>query len=210
MKTLLFILLVTLASINEIKSECFELLQQYYECKHLVMINPNNDSNSNFPPSTYIPNPSIPNNQLNDTFFQSLNLAAMNFDQAMNLFRSIYNETFSCSSEFCKCVTTGLIDQYTHGKYNRFSLFFRNQTNFEQMKIILLAFLVENQPRLLSNDVLESYFALFTHGNQSLPTLVQFCKLYDYTDDRFYYYDSYSYDCVKDDIVTRFYNQIIF
>ena len=200
----------------EVKSECFELIQQYCECKNLVMIDPNNapkypndykktgfnflNEEYNYQPKTYIPDPTIENNLLNDAFYQSLNLNQMTIDQAMNLFRTIYNEIYNCNSTFCNCVKTGIIMDYMSGEYNRYSLYFLNETTFEQVKIILFEFNNKFQSDMLNYSSLQTFFDSKTHSNQTLPTLAQFCMKYDYTNERFLYYNG-SKDCFTDDIV---------
>jgi hypothetical protein len=224
MKKLIFILAL-LNIITKVKSECFELVQQYYECKNLVMIDPNNvtypespfvfdDSNkpiddNNYPPKTYIPDATKPNNQLNDAFYQSLNLNQMTIDQAMFLFRTIYNETYDCSSAFCNCTKTGIIMDYMNGEYNRYSLYFLNETTLDQVKIILSEFNTKFQSNMKSYSSLQTLFDSKTHSNQSLPTLAQFCMKYDYTDERFLYYSN-STDCFTDDTVRLFYTSFCF
>ena len=200
-----------------VKSECFELIQQYYECKNLVMIDPNNvtyppspfifdasnkpNENYKYPPKTYIPNPSIPNNKLSDTFYQNLNLNQMTIDQAMDLFRSIYNEIYNCNSAFCKCTKTGIIMDYMNGEYNQYSLYFLNETTLNQIKIILSEFNSKFKPNMKSYSSLQTFFQSKIHSNQTLPTLAQFCMKYDYTDERFLYYSG-SIDCLTDDTVS--------
>ena len=132
MKTFL-ILLAVLTITTRVKSECFELVQQYYECKNLVMIDPNPINEYKIPRKAYIPDSSIPNNQLKDTFYQSLNLTNMTMNQAMDLFLTIYTEIYNCSSAFCNCTKTGIIIDYMNGEYNRYSLYFLNETTFDQV-----------------------------------------------------------------------------
>ena len=216
MKTFLIVLAVV-TIITEVKSECFELVQQYYECKNLVMIDPNNvtyppspfvfdasnkpNDNYKYPPKTYIPNPSIPNNKLSDTFYKNLNLNQMTMDQAMNLFRTIYTEMNNCSSAFCNCTKTGIIMDYMNGEYNRYSLYILNDTTLDQAKIIMSEFNSKFQSKMKSYSSLQTFFNSKTHSNQTLPTLAQFCMKYDYTDERFLYYSG-STDCFTDDTVS--------
>ena len=195
--TVQMLLLVTLSRDNQVNGECFELVQQYYECKHLVMVLDENNQ-------TYIPSTMVPNNILTDEFYKNLNLTEKTFDESMDLFWQIYNETDNyCDSKFCKCVSTGIINIYKEGKQNRFSLYFRNATNYEQIKIILSEFLEKFESTLKPYSDLEKFFKEKAHSNQVLPTLAQFCMKYDYTDERFiYHYDSL--DCFTDNIVSVF------
>jgi hypothetical protein len=223
MKTFVIILAV-LTITTGVKSECFELVQQYYECKNLVMIDPNinistyppdmfdasNKPNENYkyPPKTYIPNPSISNNQLSDTFYQSLNLTNMTMEQAMDLFRTIYTEVNNCSSAFCNCTKTGIIMDYMNGEYNRYSLYFLNETTFDQVKIILTEFNTRFKSDMKNYSSLQTFFDLKNHSNQTLPTLAQFCMKYDYTDERFIYYDRFF--IFSDDDAVRFLSCVVF
>ena len=199
MKTFL-ILLAVLTITTKVKSECFELVQQYYECKNLVMIDPNPKNEYKFPRKAYIPDPSIPNNQLNDTFYQTLNLTQMTMDQAMGLFRTIYNEIYDCNSSFCYCTKSVFGIYY---QYNQYSPYFLNETTFEQVKIILSEFNIKFQSNMKSYSSLQTFFDSKTHSNQTLPTLAQFCMNYEYTDERFIYYSN-SIDCFTDDAVSFF------
>jgi hypothetical protein len=196
MKTFL-ILLAVLTITTRVKSECFELVQQYYECKNLVMIDPNPKNEYKIPRKAYIPDPSIPNNQLNDTFYQTLNLTQMTIDQAMGLFRTIYNETYNCISAFCNCTKSEF------GEYFQYRLYFLNETTFDQVKIILSEFNTKFQSNMKSYSLLQTFFDSKTHSNQTLPTLAQFCMNYEYTDERFLYYSN-STDCFTYDAVSFF------
>ena len=182
---------------NQVNGECFELVQQYYECQYLEMRNPNNGHSIPIP---YEPNPLIDNNILDDTFYQNISLNEWTFDEAMDLFWEIYNSTNNCNTELCKCISTGIIDQYKYGREGRFSLYFRNRTNFEQVKIIVSEFIDKYQSAISSYTDLEEFFKAKTHSNQTLPTLAEFCMKYEYTDERFIYYKD-SNDCFTDEIV---------
>ena len=190
------VLLLTLSRDNQVNGECFRLVQQYYECKHLVMVEQENNE-------TYIPSTLVPNNILNDAFYKSLNLDEKTFDEAMDLFWQIYDETNNCNTDFCKCVSTGIINWYKYGRENKFSLYFRNATNYEQMKIIVSEFLEKFESTLKPYSELEMIFKAQTHSDQVLPTLAHFCMKYDYTDERYIYHEEF-FDCFTDDIVSLF------
>ena len=185
--TLAYVVMVAFLAFNQVDCQCVDLVQQYFQCKYLKMIfnNSNNYSYSSMSYSStpaYIPDPSIANNQLNDTFYQNQNLSKMTFDQAMQLFWKIYNETNNCNSSFCDCVSKGLIDQ--HGQ--KPSLLFRNNSIFTQMKIILSAFNSKFKPALLPYSQLTYLF----YQTPNLTTLNQFCVNYDYSYSRVMYYNS--------------------
>ena len=132
----------------------------------------------------------------------------MTMDQAMNLFRTIYNKTYNCNSGFCNCTKTGIIMDYMNGEYNQYSLCFLNQTTLDQVKIILSQFNKKFKPNMKSYSSLQAFFNSKTHSNQTLPTLAQFCMKYDYTDERFLYYNN-STDCITDDTVSLFHTSFV-
>ena len=116
-KIAIFIALAIISINKQVDCQCVNLIQQYYQCKYLKMTNNTDLSYLKFGIGpAYVPDASIPNNQLNDTFYKGLNLGKMTFDQAMHLFWSIYNETNNCKSKFCDCVVKGLIDKALEGE----------------------------------------------------------------------------------------------
>ena len=183
-KLVIFITFLAIFSDSRVDCQCANLVQQYYQCKYLKMTN-----NTDFLyvlygyGPAYVPDASIPNNTLNDTFYQNLNLGQMTFDQAMQLFWNIYNETNNCNSAFCDCVIKGILDQATAtpAKIN-----FNNATIYPQMKSILQAFLNKYKPFLSPYSQLTSYFS----ATQNFPTLNQFCVNYDYSKMRLLYYSN--------------------
>jgi hypothetical protein len=93
-KIAIFIALAIISINKQVDCQCANLIQQYYQCKHLKMTNSTDSSYLTYGAGpAYVPDASIPNNQLTDTFYKSLNLGQMTFDQAMQLFWNIYNET---------------------------------------------------------------------------------------------------------------------
>ena len=182
-KIAIFIALAIISINKQVDCQCADLIQQYYQCKYLKMTNNTSDSYKTYGIGpAYVPDSSIPNNQLTDTFYKGLSLGQMTFDQAMQLFWNIYNETNNCNSKFCDCVSNGLIDQ----AYSPGSVVFRNATIYPQMKSILLAFMNKYQPYLSPYSQLTSYF----YQTQNLPTLNQFCVNYDYSKNRLSYYSN--------------------
>ena len=177
------VLIAFFLSLNQVDCQCVDLIQQYFQCKYLKMISYSNYSSISYSSlPAYIPDPSIANNQLNDTFYQSQNLSQMTFDQAMQFFWKIYNETNNCNSSFCVCVSKGVIDKWGPKP----SLLFRNNSIFTQMKIILSAFNTKFKPALLPYSQLKYLFI----STLNLTTLNQFCVNYDYSFGRTNYYNS--------------------
>ena len=179
-KLAIFIALAIIFINKQVDCQCANLIQQYYQCKHLKMTNSTDPSYLTYGVGpAYVPDASIRNNTLNDTFYQNLNLGQMTFDQAMQLFWNIYNETNNCNSKFCDCVSKGLIDQTTGG-----TVAFRNATIYPQMKSILLSFINNNKPYMFS------YSQYYFYATQNLSTLNRFCMNYDYSRNRLAYYSN--------------------
>lgn len=183
-KIAIFIALAIISINKQVDCQCANLIQQYYQCKHLKMTNNTSDSYKNYGIGpAYVPDASIPNNQLTDKFYKGLNLGQMTFDQAMQLFWNIYNETNNCNSAFCDCVIKGILDQATATPAK---ISFNNATIYPQMKSILQAFLNKYKPFLSPYSQLSSYFS----ATQNFPTLNQFCVNYDYSKIRLAYYSN--------------------
>lgn len=101
--------------------------------------------------------------QLKDSFYQSLGLAKMNFNQSMSLLRKIYLDTNNCTSVWCKCTKSGKTKL-------EFANFFLNQTNFEAIKAIIFDYNIKMTKYLKPmSDLLASY-----DDGQRFPTLVNF------------------------------------
>lgn len=179
--SIVLIIIAAFLLFGQVENSGFQLVKQYYECKNLVMI-PNNFSYTH---KHYYPDPNVPNNRLNDTFYQRIGLQNMTFDQAMSLFRTIFMEIRSCPRQtpfLCNCVNSlfsgTTVDQ---------SVLFRNETVFAQVKLIVNTFITKFRPFLVSsqNGFLSDWFF---HGHD-LPTLIQFFFNYDYTTTRLLFYN---------------------
>ena len=111
--------------------DTLSLIRQYHECRKLIMyLNPNGWNGP-----YYVRNTSIPNNELNDSYYASKGLDKMTFAQGMTLIRQIYLDTQN-KSYLSNCTSWGFIDQYN---YN-FSILFRNASNFAGFKTIIAGF----------------------------------------------------------------------
>lgn len=167
----------------ECQSSSFDVTYQYFACKNLKMIK-TRDALGQY----YYPDPSVPNNSLNESFFISQGLNTMNMNQAMNLFKKIYNESDLkfCTGSFCDCVNLRFVDNY--------ALIFRNNTIFQQSQPIITSFVSKNQGNLFSFQSRLKY--MFSAG-PSLPTLAQFSVNYDYTALRISFYNN-TFSCFKE------------
>lgn len=174
---------LTLALVGQADLKCYDLVRQYYQCKKLIM----HKVNFSWDIIYYIPNYSIPNNRLDDSFFQKLGLENMPLNKAMDLFKQIYMETNNCTSEFCNCVNFQFIDTN-----DQFSIYFRNETNFRQFNDIISAFNNKFSKFMYPID----YFTklIFTY---EFPTLTKFCITNEYTSQRLNNYNNTLMSCVN-------------
>lgn len=163
------------------EGECFGLVKQYYQCRHLNMT-----KSMSWFYTEYIPNSNIPNNTLTDAHFK--NLTRLSFDDGMNLIRRIYVETNNCTSEFCNCVNFNHVD--LHGYY---SMFFRNSTNYAPSKSILGDFIQKHKSQLLPREDLDPLVNSFGYD---LPSLTDFCINVEWSWLRLHMYDKLD-TCVK-------------
>lgn len=163
----LLALLFVCWSFRQTNGECYDLVKQYYECKHLVMISSNGND--------YKPDKNVKNNFLDDTFYQSKGLGDMGFDQGMELIQSIYNEVDfvtlqRCDSYLCKCVINRTSRYYNDDNYG---FFFRD--NFDDFKSIVSEF---DQIFQDNRDSLEKFTDNWSYD---LPTLAKFAYINEFT-----------------------------
>lgn len=193
---LLMIIFSTLMWSTNVDCQCYDLIKQYFECKYLNM----SIRNNTWQMLDYLPDSSKPNNYLSDRVYKRY-LNKMNFNEAMQLFQKIYKITENCSTEFCKCVAWKHID-----KNIKYSIFFRNETNFKQVKKILLSFNLRFKDDILPFKQLEHmYMYDGPPGDWPLyPSLTKFCIKYDYSRTRLGFYNfnsscdnpNYSYEVI--------------
>lgn len=172
-------------------ADCFDLIQQYYHCKNLKMI-----QNQIGPIRNWYPDPKQPITMLPESFYAAQGLSTMSFEQSMSLIQKIHKES-NCNSNFCKCVSIGHIDRPGEGQY---SLFFRNDVKFAQTKSIISHFNLNMAQYRLSFDQLKN------HWNSNLPTLTRFCLQNEFTYKRFSFFSAQSRTCLtkKDNSVRLF------
>lgn len=188
--TLLVILTASLSWNVECETAS-QLIQQYSECKILTMML----TSDSYYGTYYIPNPTIPNNALNDTYYQSLGLGSMSFVQAMTFIKKIYREVTNCSTSFCNCVRWG--PKGLALKY--YEYFFLTEANFKGVKSILLDFneKYSNQTQTLARSMLNTY------NGQIYPTITSFLMKYDYSRNKLSYYLLNYEDCAAKDDFSR-------
>lgn len=185
MKSNLLLISIFLSGIgllfHEADGLCFDLVKQYYECRYLKM-KYYFDDYFYFFDEFYAPDPDVPNNLVNDSIYQ--NLTSYTFDQGMSLIQRIFQETDNCTSQFCRCVSHGYIDDTLY--YGRQSILFRNATNFNQMKTIVADFGNKFRSQLLPLDEIHQDLNYEEH---ELPSLAKFCVELEFTYTRvdFYY-----------------------
>lgn len=149
-------------------AQSYELIQQYHKCKYLNMTE---SYDLNRGGVFYIPDSSIPNNTLNASFWISLGLTNRTFNQGFAFIKKIYTDTNNCKSEFCNCATRGFLDYN-----NKFSIFFRNNTNNAGIIWIISTFNIKyqaNRKPLTDDD----------------DQVQRFLAVNDYTWNKFSYFD---------------------
>ena len=145
------------------------LIQQSSECKKLTMMLINDSYWGYY----YIRNSSIPNNTLDDTYYQRLGLGNMSFDQAFAFIKNIYTNVSNCNSKYCNCVKRG-----PNGMaFQVYSSFFLNETIFKGVKAIIQEFNknLSSQSRSLADAM------IYTYNGYLYPTITSFLMKYDYT-----------------------------
>ena len=172
-------LLAGLDFINRVDGICFDLVKKFFECQHLKMVR----GVGMFGDIEYFSNPNISNNTLDDAFYKR-NLSNMTFDQGMDLIRQIYIQTNNCSSEFCKCVSSNIIDKL----FPNHSMFFRNATNFPHVKSILAGFNKHYESQLLPLEEIHFWVNFEDHDHMSLA---EFCVDLEYTWMRALFYKNF-------------------
>ena len=186
-------LLFIFVQIQQLNGQCYDLIRQYNQCKHLKMefkksgymeVEVHNITMYIIEPQEkYFVN-STANSDLTDRYYRKLMSKEMNFNKAMNLFRKIYTETDNCTSDFCKCVSLGVIDY--HGNY---SLYFRNKDVYPHVKRIIEDFSKQFESDLNPYSELWYYEEFELYSYQNLSSLAQFCIKYDYSYNRYEYYN---------------------
>ena len=193
MKLILTIFLLSIfGQIQLLNGQCFDLIRQYNQCKHLKMEFKKSGYKQVLVPcitmyaidsqEKYFVNYTA-NSDLTDRYYRKLMSKEMNFNKAMKLFRKIYTETDNCTSEFCKCVSLDVIDY--HGNY---SLFFRNKDVYPHVKRIIEDFNKQFESNLKPYSELWYKKEFEPYPNQNLSSLTQFCIKYDYSYNRYGYY----------------------
>ena len=137
---------------------CELAVRRYHECKHLKMkLNGWR---------RYEIDTSIPNNELNESFYNST-LGSATFDTAMDLQRDIYFSVtnLSCSTELCRCARAIGINYTAEA---RVGFVFRDEKIYSQFKQAIMEFGDE--------FVKENFTSIF--GHSPIP-LESFCSKYD-------------------------------
>ena len=180
---ILTVFCLVLLGLDQVNGQCYDLIQQYYQCKHLRMVKQTPTLFASILPTKYKPDLYVPDNELTDRFYRKLNSNDMNFDKAMKLFRKIYTETNNCKSEFCECASLGIIDFSAN-----YSMYFRNEDVFPHAKNIIESFNKKFESKLLPFNVLKNEFEFYPYSGQNLSSLIQFCINHDYSKNRLSYY----------------------
>ena len=167
-----------------VNGQALELVRQYFECRNLTMY---------FNGHVYVRNTSIPNNFLDDAFYQQAGLGQLNITKS-------YTDTDNCNTRFCNCVNWGFIDSnitYYNGYYsyipnNKYSIFFRNSSNYPGVKAILSAFNTENNVwDLKTLAELNQTSSYSWYYRWPYPTIIKFLLLAEFTQQKQYTYNNW-------------------
>lgn len=160
-----------------------QLIQQWYECQNLTMYK-KFDLYEGF---YYAINTSIPNNTLDDSFYQRQNLTNKTFDQAMEMIRRMHVDTNNCTTRFCDCVRSGRRGQVLV----KYGIFFSNASNFAGVKSIVSAFYNRYKTLMKPFDL-----AIWSINNGLVyPSIGKFVINNDYTSDKTSHYYNMSNIC---------------
>lgn len=170
MKTNLFVVLLVLGAICAssplVNADCSSLINQYYSCRHLKMITFNTTDEYGIPGVKYFRDYTVENNTLDEEFF-SKELDNMDMDEAMKLFKTIFDTIENCTSEFCQCIASGIPD-----KRFRYGKIFADPTKVEQVKTIIQNF--NNKFEITSREPtnsLEKFCLLYSFGMEKLELI---------------------------------------
>lgn len=172
------------AANNQVNAEIYSFVKQYYECKNLKMIVISDLLGAEY----YYPDPTVRDNSLDDSFYKSLRLDTMSFDDSMDLLRGIYSELDEkCTSEFCECVRKR--KDNNAGLLENFGVFFQDE-NFAGVKEIIVSL-----DRRLAADresfEKSEYTRKFLPDFKSQPTLSKFAFNNDFTEHRTHQFKNY-------------------
>jgi hypothetical protein len=182
------ILILIFRIIQVTKSQCLNLLTEYYACNCLQNI-------------------SIASPSLDNSFYERHLASINNFDSAMDFFKSIYTKSSTCQP---------CLRKFPH-HHSNYSFLFLNPAHFQSLKRII-ADIRSSYPISSYEQITEqtpAFSHLF--ANQS-SHLNKFCIAYDYSSDMFIFFpetlacamrinDERKAKCVYDNL---FYNQKFF
>ena len=155
---------IFILSIIHVNSQCLDFIRRYNQCKTNM------------------------DKELSDKFFENLVSEEMNFDKAMDLFRTIYTETYNCTSDFCRCAKVKIND-----KKGNYSVFFRQKDLFPHVKNIIESFIKKFKPILLPYDKV-MFISIRQANALRFHQGKEFCIKYDYSKNRLDFY-KYKFTC---------------
>lgn len=178
MKKILFIIsVISTINLAFIDTYCMDLVYNYHQCTKLKMYN----SSGNF-----YPNSSIPGNSLNETILAYLQ--KMQINQAMNLYRRIYQQSL-CNSFTCACIKS-MIDKSGIGYDSSFIKSNRALAGTRKMIIDLNNDRVFKK-RKLNETTIISYILDRSKLNSS--SVAKFCSKYEYSSYLANFYNNFDY-----------------
>lgn len=175
-KILLGVILVIIWS-GLIYCDCINMVSKYFECSRLKMLQAS---------PSFIPDPSLTGNLLDETFYAKQELESMSLDQAVVFFESIYNAS-TCEYFTCKCIASG-IDSFD----GKLSVFFDSHgasLGFKKMISDLNDNVELNERRKPDSEV----FRVVMDFEDEPTTLAKFCSKYDVSFKRIRFYQDFDF-----------------
>lgn len=131
----------------------------------------------------YYPDLNVPENSLNDSFFQTLNLLNQTFDEAMKLVEKIYDEANQKRSQYqnlCQCLNA----YFNEPEY---LVYFKNPKSQDGFVSIFTQFIDAYRGYMYSEEEILDRF--YYNSDMKLTTLVRFCIRNEFTDYRENFYN---------------------
>lgn len=167
--------------------ECIYLLNEYYSCRYLAL-----KSNESLTTNSTWPKEFTPyEGQLSDKFWSDMLATKNSSNASMELFKSIYTESANCTNEVCQC-------SLRLGDLKKYEAYFLNEDLFDYAKLLFAKFSSRFKQRSVSEIEKSATSELFVSEalkfDSFAPTLVQYCKRFDFSGYLIDYYQE-SYTC---------------
>lgn len=180
---LTLVVVVVILNVNiSVDCQCYMIIKQYYECKHLKMIRGEE--------SGFVPNPNVANNTLDDSFYEST-LSEMTVSEALQLVQLILKtarRTGAQCNRLCRCMK----DTVRQENQEFYPAFFKGPKELSATTQILEEFISEASWAMKPEELIIS--EQYSYPSINLPSLVRFCINNDWNNVRSNFYYNSLYD----------------